>query len=184
MRAPRLKASGWAAAGSVIVLVVVWAGATVYTALKQRADEKRITRIEKVIEGIGVGRPVKVHRQQHAGAGAPAPGRTAEHGEASPSHDGGPAPVFDHSGEGEAVKAAHGKDGSSGPGEPPSSPEGHGGLGAPEQAGGQGGEPPAAEPSPQEALTTTGELVESTTSSATEVLEELGRVPCWLSASC
>lgn len=55
----RLKGWGWAAVGALIVFALVWFAATVITALKQRTDEQRITRIERVVIGLNAHRPAK-----------------------------------------------------------------------------------------------------------------------------
>lgn len=87
----KLSPWGWAAAGALSVLVAVWLGTTVYTAVKQRSDENRITHIEEVVVGVGGAKALRTHQSVPAsgpgGGGALHTGPTG-HQQSGPSTGG------------------------------------------------------------------------------------------------
>jgi len=49
----RLSRWGFALLGFALTLTLAWAGVTVYTFVKERQSEKRITRVEQFVVGVG-----------------------------------------------------------------------------------------------------------------------------------
>lgn len=179
----KLSPWGWAAAGAVSVLLALWAGTTVYTALKQRSDEKRITRIERVVIGLsghkklGTGRspnPSKsIQGSGQLGGDALQTGSTG-HQQPGPS-TGGHGNSGGVGGGGREPHPSHGGSGG------PSGPAGGGSSPAPAPPSNQGGgqrssvPPPVAEehadhPLPEGA----GKAVESIGASVGGVVKETG----------
>lgn len=85
----KLSPWGWAAAGALSVVVALWAGTTVYTLLKQRSDERRVTRIERVVLGLGGAKKLDgPHRHRAAGDGQATPRPTGANPNPSKSVEG------------------------------------------------------------------------------------------------
>jgi hypothetical protein len=90
----RLSRWGWALLGFSATLLIAWGAATVWTLLKERSHERRITKIERVVLDPGGAHraPRGGDASQPATAGqqpapAPAGGKGAvEGGKASPHH--------------------------------------------------------------------------------------------------
>ena len=103
----RLKGWGWAGTGALAVLILIWLGVTVWTAIKQQSDETRITRIERIVTHPPRPKHHRAHSEPSQGGGAQNPSTAGQqpkpghqpggqgkggHGQHHPPPHGSPAP--------------------------------------------------------------------------------------------
>lgn len=75
----KLSGWGWSALGAIVVVLIAWLSATIYTAINERSDAESITRIERVVVGLeGARRVAGPHRHHHGSVVPSAPGHRTE----------------------------------------------------------------------------------------------------------